>query len=998
MKRIILVCGFMAVIMLSAPPVRAAECGAEGERACCWALPFVWEETRSGHWGPCEPGLVEIGADGYCEAQLGPENCGRRVLGNPCSFGICARPTPCGGDGERACCWFMPFVWERTRSGDLWSCEPGLQEVGGAEFCQDQKGSGSCGVLDCSIGICSEPTPCGGLYQRACCWALPFVWETTPSGLPLPCEPGLYEDPFETCEDFFPGGGNCGVLDCSIGVCKSCGRHGELPCLVPPLYCHPEHTLDLFSGRCVACGGEGQVQCWNLYEGDFGCNDESTVHPTRDRDDDSFLRCMSCTENRLTEELREMKELWGGCRYAPFERQDDEGICRDVFQIPEPDCNLLMVETLPDGTEVEHELELSDCVAKPQTKDATDDDPLYGVADTHAHLFANLAFGGALLWGSPFDVRGINAALPWGDYTWDFWTETAFTESGIVWDWPTTATPEGYKIHKALMAEVMAIANEEGSEHSRNGPPSFDNWPNWDSTMHQQMYYRWLQRAYKGGLRLMVMLAVNNEVSCRLSMSTRSCFGCDDMPAVERQLQATRDLETFIDLEDDQLMNDSGWFKVVETPQEAEDAIRAGRMAVVLGTEVDALFGCKNAGDCTDQHVRNELQRYYNLGVRHVFPMHLHDNAFGGTAIYHWLWPIANVLAIGEFMDLGNYCEELPLDSDEHYSYVPGPGIESGNKPGPWDDETFHALVELFDPFGIVFALFPWLDGPTCNQRNLQPLGHTLISELMNRKMIIDVDHMSLPTLEDVMEKAEARLYPVISGHSFLFDKPLAEWGTEGYRTENHRTSGQIERIRDLGGIVAPIVPRKAGSSTHDYVEMYKYVAEAMQDGPYGPDNPGIAFASDWGAMFLQVAPRCPADYNDDGLLDCFPVRQSCEAGHPTDCSYAIPPKPAEYDGCGDDSQLMCQHLVTGDEFCSAGHKMDPDDPLRCIECNVGDDDPSCLYAECDGVDPNCWYDPCGSFDPNCWRGKPLDYPFKITGIPRFSRRFTIPLTSLVIP
>jgi hypothetical protein len=30
--------------------------------------------------------------------------------------------------------------------------------------------------------------------------------------------------------------------------------------------------------------------------------------------------------------------------------------------------------------------------------------------------------------------------------------------------------------------------------------------------MHQQMYYRWLERAYRGGLRLMVMLAVNNEV------------------------------------------------------------------------------------------------------------------------------------------------------------------------------------------------------------------------------------------------------------------------------------------------------------------------------------------------------------------------------------------------------------------------------------------------------------------------------------------------------
>ncbi len=31
--------------------------------------------------------------------------------------------------------------------------------------------------------------------------------------------------------------------------------------------------------------------------------------------------------------------------------------------------------------------------------------------------------------------------------------------------------------------------------------------------MHQQVYYKWLERAYQGGLRLMVMMAVNSERS-----------------------------------------------------------------------------------------------------------------------------------------------------------------------------------------------------------------------------------------------------------------------------------------------------------------------------------------------------------------------------------------------------------------------------------------------------------------------------------------------------
>ncbi len=981
MKRMILLCGIMVVIMLAAQPAGAAECGGLGERACCWALPFVWEKTRSGAWQACEDGLVEVGANGYCVEKLGRGNCGPI----DCSFGICARPTPCGGVNERACCWALPFVWETTDSGEWQACEDGLQEVGGAGFCKAQKGEGQCGVLDCSIGICSEPTPCGGPYQRACCWALPLVWEKTALGELLPCELGLNEDIFETCEHYFPGGGRCGTLDCSVGVCKPCGHDGEWPCLIPPVYCFPGHTLDIDPlsptlGMCTACGGEGQVQCWNAYEGDFGCGEGYTVHPTLDLFDDSFLRCMACTEDRLAEELLERKQAAGGCPNAPFERQNAEGICEAVAQIPEPDCDLLRVETLGDGTENEVELGIEGCLAEPQPTGEIEGDPLYGVADTHAHPFSNLVFGGALLWGSPFDERGINAALPWGDYTWDFWTVTGIMESGIVLDWPTSPTSKGYKIHEAPMAELMAIVNEEGPNHSPNGPPSFENWPNWDTTMHQQMYYRWLQRAYKGGLRLMVMLAVNNEVSCRLSMSTRACFGCEDMPAVDRQLQATRDLEAFIDKEDDGELNDSGWFKVVETPQQAEDAIRAGRMAVVLGIEVDALFGCKHTGDCTINHIKDQIRNYYGLGVRHVFPVHLHDNAFGGTAIYHWLWPVANLVSLGEFMDLDDYCEELPEGPGKKYDYVAGVGIESGNQPGGTPPWVIEALRDLFLPFYGLY-LFPWLDGATCNQRDLQPLGHILIDELMKKKMIIDVDHLSLKTFEDVMEKAEARLYPVISGHSFLFDKPLAEWGTEGYRSENHRTKNQITRIRNLGGIVAPVAPRKEGSSTHDYVEMYRYVVDEMEGGPYGPDNPGVAFGSDWGAMFLQVAPRCP-DRDGDGSLDCKEVTQTCKPTDPSDCSHAKPPKPAEYEGCGGEGELMCVNLATGGDFCNAKYKVDPDDPLRCTQCEDGDADFSCSYNECDGVDPNCWYDQCDNGDSRCWKGKPLNYPFAIVGMP----------------
>src|SRR6185295_17678673 len=47
--------------------------------------------------------------------------------------------------------------------------------------------------------------------------------------------------------------------------------------------------------------------------------------------------------------------------------------------------------------------------------------------------------------------------------------------------------------------------------HGEEGYPSFSSWPNTNVWTHQQVYEDWLFRAYQGGLRLMVMLAVNSE-------------------------------------------------------------------------------------------------------------------------------------------------------------------------------------------------------------------------------------------------------------------------------------------------------------------------------------------------------------------------------------------------------------------------------------------------------------------------------------------------------
>src|SRR5439155_3972240 len=124
---------------------------------------------------------------------------------------------------------------------------------------------------------------------------------------------------------------------------------------------------------------------------------------------------------------------------------------------------------------------------------------------------------------------------------------------------------------------------------------------------------------------------------------------CTDMEAVDRQLAGAKKMETYIDAKSGG--NGTGWYRIVTSPQQARVVMEAGKLAVVLGVEVDYLFNCHAEGDLTADKLRIELDRYQALGVRHIFPIHFSDNGFGGTAAQNRLqrWsaiedPFANVV------------------------------------------------------------------------------------------------------------------------------------------------------------------------------------------------------------------------------------------------------------------------------------------------------------------------------------------------------------------
>jgi len=214
------------------------QCGDDGERACC----FGEEAIVVGH--TCAPGLIQVtGCSGDCACR------GLTATGN--SSGTCV-DSPCGGDGQRACCVNDPGG---SGTGLLGSgCIADLVEKGD---CLSILGSGNCGtgVIPCSIGVCLEITECGDEGKRACCFL-----EDVSIGA---CGPGLIEN--GSCASelgvtncFCPGVGSSG------GVCKQpdCGGDGERGCCllerIPS--CDPGLIEDL-TPSCVSDPPPGGCEC-----------------------------------------------------------------------------------------------------------------------------------------------------------------------------------------------------------------------------------------------------------------------------------------------------------------------------------------------------------------------------------------------------------------------------------------------------------------------------------------------------------------------------------------------------------------------------------------------------------------------------------------------------------------------------------------------------------------------------------------------------------------
>ncbi|MEV6598683.1 membrane dipeptidase [Actinoplanes sp. NPDC051346] len=482
------------------------------------------------------------------------------------------------------------------------------------------------------------------------------------------------------------------------------------------------------------------------------------------------------------------------------------------------------------------------------------DTGLFGLADTHVHFRAELGFGGRAIFGSAVPVRRGGG--------------------------PASALPHCTAAH----GPWGLLPTLDGIGHRVGGFPQFDGWPLHRTQGHQQAYVDWIRRAVDGGLRLVVCLAVNNELLARRAGWP---FGrrapADDMSAIDRQIQGMRDLVNHVD---EQCGGSGrGWLEIAEDPAHARRIVLAGRAAMVVGVEVDALGNWHTPaalerqadaeGRTPEDLIRTLVQRLYDKGVRHVFPLHTTDNAFGSPAIFARTYDAVNYTSTGHSFVVEEAPRELGiayrLDEDD---------FDGG---GFAERFAYHGWSAVFRRGGPPRKT-NWAETPGghINAGGLTAYGRTLLAELMRRGMIIDVDHSGHRTLDAILSLCEELDYPVVSGHStpremrhgwrpslpdpdatYSRVRNAADFGTARARnlaTENNRSPEQLDRIRRLGGLVSVFLYQRdvraaAGAPANDCAGSARSFAQVLHHVHAVMDG-RVAFGSDVNGVGQLPGPR----------------------------------------------------------------------------------------------------------------------------------------------
>lgn len=461
---------------------------------------------------------------------------------------------------------------------------------------------------------------------------------------------------------------------------------------------------------------------------------------------------------------------------------------------------------------------------------------LSGWVDLHTHPMVNLAFGGKLVHGG-VDVGSL---LP-QDLSCLGTNRATSMEHALGDDRPShgghnsITFPCGDELRKMIIENFQTGNTARVTAPQALGFPSFDQWPQWDDITHQKMWVDWIRRARDGGLRVMVALAVNNKTLADAVLGPGDTLPTDDKASADLQIT---EIKAFVARHGD-------FMEVALGAADIRRIVQANKIAVVLGVEIDNIGNLNTPPRISALPeaaaqilIANEIQRLYDSGVRYVFPIHVIDNAFGGTAIYN------NEFNTSNLRESGYYWIITCAPSTNNITHTYTEGTEVLRDAG--------AFIKLgLDPFRHAGP------GPICssgeghrNALGLFPLGVIAIKEMMKRGMIIDIDHMSQSSADMTLDLAETFGYPLVSGHNAIR-------GQLGGDAENSRTPLQLERLSKLHGMFGL---GSAGVHAYEWARLYALAAKQM--GYLNPDpskgyyvNGAVSFGTDLNGLVKGPQP-----------------------------------------------------------------------------------------------------------------------------------------------
>jgi hypothetical protein len=433
-------------------------------------------------------------------------------------------------------------------------------------------------------------------------------------------------------------------------------------------------------------------------------------------------------------------------------------------------------------------------------------DETRGIIDAHLHLMAFEFLGGEFRCGRPWHRYGVTEALR--DCSQNEFAGGRLAEAGF-----------------------------------GDGPDNFGDdvfWPEFTvptprSKTYEQVYHRWLERAWRSGLRMMTVLLVENNVLCEAWPDKRN--SCDEMDSVRLQAQRLGEFVDYIDARSGG--PGEGWAQIATDPFEARKIVNEGRLALIMGIEVSVLFNCREylgTSQCTNADIVRQLDEVQELGVVQMEIVNKFDNALSGVKGDEGRVGVVvnqgNLNDTGHFWKMATCPENRAHGEDKHQINVPE--SSSGTPIEPFARDALAAAVLSATGTSGAAPLYP--EGPHCNTTGLTEQGEFVLREIAARGMLFDPDHMSAVAAMRALDVLDGLDYTgIVSSHGWADDVVY-------------------ERIYELGGTVT----QYAGGS-EGFLNNYRRSLDWVDDRYYF----GFGYGADTNGLGGQGTARNPGEDDD---------------------------------------------------------------------------------------------------------------------------------------